>query len=142
MAGLMEFCDVWFLCFDTYCSINRSVQELGALRAGTADLLDMLLEREPETDFSLAMRADTFMDLTDWKCRRSQMFVFREGSTVSQTDVTDHIQHINWHEGWSGPSASSSRTDGNCRHVPALEKVLVPAVLQYMQGTTQSRTGK
>lgn len=39
---------------------------------GTADLLDMLLSEEKDTDFSFAMGADTFMDLTEWKWRRSK----------------------------------------------------------------------
>jgi len=32
----------------------------------------MLTVQEPETDFTFAMGADTFMDLTEWKWRRSR----------------------------------------------------------------------
>eukprot|EP00547_Thalassionema_nitzschioides_P008070 CAMPEP_0194225398 /NCGR_PEP_ID=MMETSP0156-20130528/39524_1 /TAXON_ID=33649 /ORGANISM="Thalassionema nitzschioides, Strain L26-B" /LENGTH=224 /DNA_ID=CAMNT_0038957325 /DNA_START=22 /DNA_END=698 /DNA_ORIENTATION=+ len=41
-------------------------------KVGTADLLDMLTAEEKDVDFSFAMGADTFMDLTQWKWRRSQ----------------------------------------------------------------------
>ncbi len=59
-------------------------EEKAALRVGTADLLEMLMEQEeknyhnnattesPKTEFSFCLGADTFMDLTDWKWRRSQ----------------------------------------------------------------------
>ena len=123
------------------------MQELGALRVGTADLLDMLLEREPETDFTFAMGADTFMDLTNWKWQRSRtvlthlegriVVVLRE---VSPMDVTERIQHLNRHEGGQarlllvpGRTDVSSTQIRNCHHVPTLETLLVPAVLHYMQ---------
>mmetsp|Transcript_15942 Transcript_15942/g.24139 ORF Transcript_15942/g.24139 Transcript_15942/m.24139 type:complete len:225 (+) Transcript_15942:183-857(+) len=44
----------------------------GSSKVGTADLLDMLLSEEKDADFSFAMGADTFMDLTKWKWRRSK----------------------------------------------------------------------
>ena len=59
-------------------------EEKAALRVGTADLLEMLMEDEQKingdnatkdfskTEFSFCLGADTFMDLTDWKWRRSQ----------------------------------------------------------------------
>ena len=50
----------------------KNEEEIQALRVGTADLLDMLLEEEPDTDFSFCMGSDTFMDLTAWKWRRSK----------------------------------------------------------------------
>ena len=64
------------ICFESAASA-RVVQdcEMTAptdMRVGTADLLDMLMEREPETDFSFALGADTFMDLTDYKWKRSR----------------------------------------------------------------------
>lgn len=42
------------------------------LRVGTADLLDMLLEQDESLEITLALGADTFMDLTRWKWRRSK----------------------------------------------------------------------
>jgi len=39
---------------------------------GTADLLDMFLLDEPDTMFTIALGRDTFMDLTNWKWRRSR----------------------------------------------------------------------
>lgn len=49
-----------------------SEEEKKSLRVGTADLLDMLLEDEPDSKFSFALGADTFMDLTKFKWRRSE----------------------------------------------------------------------
>lgn len=43
------------------------------LRVGTADLLDMLLEQNHDSfEITLALGADTFMDLTNWKWKRSK----------------------------------------------------------------------
>lgn len=62
-------------------------EEKALLRVGTADLLEMLMEDEnaqeesnddddagasPKTEFSFCLGADTFMDLTDWKWKRSK----------------------------------------------------------------------
>lgn len=56
-------------------------EEKASLRVGTADLLEMLIEEEQEknsndvtikTEFSFCLGADTFMDLTDWKWKRSK----------------------------------------------------------------------
>lgn len=63
-------------------------EEKAALRVGTADLLEMLMEDEdkeqknndaaaegiaiPKTEFSFCLGADTFLDLTDWKWKRSR----------------------------------------------------------------------
>jgi len=58
-------------------------EEKASLRVGTADLLEMLIEEERgknknsndvanKTEFSFCLGADTFMDLTDWKWKRSK----------------------------------------------------------------------
>mmetsp|Transcript_47336 Transcript_47336/g.143345 ORF Transcript_47336/g.143345 Transcript_47336/m.143345 type:complete len:183 (-) Transcript_47336:362-910(-) len=52
--------------------LHRSEEERASARVGTADLLDMLIADEPDTDFALALGTDTFMDLTAWKWRRSR----------------------------------------------------------------------
>lgn len=52
-------------CFELFAQKESS-------KVGTADLLDMLIAEEKDVDFSFAMGADTFMDLTQWKWRRSQ----------------------------------------------------------------------
>lgn len=81
------------------------------LRVGTADLLDMLLQEEPDTDFYFAMGADTFMDLTDWKWKRSKdVFKLLEGRIVTferpglllllddnntTTALEERVEHIN-----------------------------------------------
>ena len=66
----------------------RTDEEKTALRVGTADLVEMLMEDEdkeqknndaaaegvatPKTEFSFCLGADTFLDLTDWKWKRSR----------------------------------------------------------------------
>jgi len=56
-------------------------EEKALLRVGTADLLEMLLEQENDAskgagaagvEFSFCLGADTFLDLTDWKWKRSR----------------------------------------------------------------------
>ena len=42
------------------------------VRVGTADVLDMLMKDEPNTKWTLTLGRDTFMDLTNWKWRRSR----------------------------------------------------------------------
>ena len=49
---------------------------------GTADLLDMLIAQEPDSDFTLALGADTFLDLTDWKWRRSKDVIELVGGRI------------------------------------------------------------
>ncbi|VEU33843.1 unnamed protein product [Pseudo-nitzschia multistriata] len=61
------------MCLDT-----MTDEEKASLRVGTADLLEMLIKQEKEkndhntTEFSFCLGADTFMDLTDWKWKRSK----------------------------------------------------------------------
>ena len=47
-------------------------EEMKNLRVGTAELLEMLMEQEPLTEFSFALGQDTFMDLTTFKWRRTR----------------------------------------------------------------------
>ena len=53
------------------CNARNNDDEKSSVRVGTADLLDMLLDEEPNASFSFALGADTFMDLTTFKWRRS-----------------------------------------------------------------------
>lgn len=45
---------------------------MNKLRVGTAELLELLMEQEPMTEFSFALGQDTFMDLTTFKWRRTR----------------------------------------------------------------------
>ena len=47
-------------------------QKKSSLRIGTADLLDMLTKNEPVVDFTIALGADTFIDLASGKWRRTE----------------------------------------------------------------------
>jgi nicotinic acid mononucleotide adenylyltransferase len=60
------------VCYDQY------TQATGNTRGfGTVDLLDILLPQEPDTDFYLALGADTFMDLTSGKWKRAKEIIHR-----------------------------------------------------------------
>lgn len=50
----------------------RPEHEKSSVRVGTAELLEMFIMDEPDTLFTLTLGRDTFMDLTDWKWRRSR----------------------------------------------------------------------
>jgi nicotinic acid mononucleotide adenylyltransferase len=76
---------------------------------GTADLLDMLIQEEEDVDFSFAMGADTFMDLTSWKWRRSKdvlrllggriVAFVRKQSAPTAAQLEQRVQLINEQEG-------------------------------------------
>lgn len=73
-----------------------------SIRVGTADLLAMLISNEPEVNFTLALGADTFIDLANGKWRRGdeviqlvghRMVVFRRQSdTNDRVEKEDQIQ--------------------------------------------------
>ncbi|KAL9182366.1 hypothetical protein ACHAXT_013018 [Thalassiosira profunda] len=73
------------ICFER-ASEGLCDEEKATIRIGTADLLDMLTKDEPDVDFTLALGADTFIDLASGKWRRTddvinlvgrRMIVFR-----------------------------------------------------------------
>jgi len=51
---------------------QRDDEQKTLLRIGTAELLDMLTQNEPTVDFTLALGADTFIDLASGKWRRTE----------------------------------------------------------------------
>ncbi len=80
------------------------------MRLGTSDLLDYLLEvnetNVQEEEYTLAMGADTFMDLTSYKWRRPKdiikmvggRFVVKlrdDGDSVTKTDILNRINEVN-----------------------------------------------
>mmetsp|Transcript_3668 Transcript_3668/g.5390 ORF Transcript_3668/g.5390 Transcript_3668/m.5390 type:complete len:251 (-) Transcript_3668:129-881(-) len=125
-----------------------------SLRVGTADLLDMFLEEEPTTDFTFCLGADTFMDLTKWKWRRSKdllsllegrfLVIFRIGDNgecvVDEETLEQQVQKVH------------TENNGNARilRIPTLTEVsstlarsssdetylsshVHPAVLEYIK---------
>lgn len=50
----------------------RDDEQKASIRIGTADILDMLICNEPDADFTLALGADTFIDLASGKWRRTE----------------------------------------------------------------------
>ena len=83
--------------------------EKSSVRVGTADLLDMLLDEEPNTNVSFALGADTFMDLTTFKWRRSHdvldlvggrlMVIYRQTESAEsrycEKDLQNRIDMVN-----------------------------------------------
>lgn len=72
------------------------------LRVGTANLLDMLMEKEPSTEFTIAMGSDTFKDLIDLKWKRADdiihlvngrfvVFVRKFNDTQNLSESTNEI---------------------------------------------------
>lgn len=51
---------------------ERDDEQKSSLRVGTSDLLDMFTEQEPGVDFTIALGADTFIDLASGKWRRTE----------------------------------------------------------------------
>lgn len=75
--------------------VRSDDSEKSSIRVGTADLLTMLIHKEPHVDFTLALGADTFIDLASGKWRRTEevfklvghrMVVFRR---LSETNLND-----------------------------------------------------
>ena len=75
-------------------------EEMNKLRVGTAELLEMLMEQEPLTEFSFALGQDTFIDLTTFKWRRTRdifsllnarLVVFHRKDEESDHDDGSHL---------------------------------------------------
>ena len=91
------------------CNARNNDDEKSSVRVGTADLLDMLLDEEPNANFSFALGADTFMDLTTFKWRRSHdvldlvggrlMVIYRQTESAEsrycEKDLQNRIDMVN-----------------------------------------------
>ena len=90
--------------------IRTAEEERNSIRVGTIDLLDYLISlnkaKGMEEEFTLAMGADTFMDLTTYKWKRSKDIIrivggrfivkCRESDTlISTADVLERIERVN-----------------------------------------------
>ncbi len=75
------------------------------MRVGTADLLDMLKLEEPDSEFTFCMGADTFIDLTDWKWKRSRdVLRLLEGRIIvfqrpGGDELEERVGRVNLQEG-------------------------------------------
>lgn len=127
----------------------RSQRELEDLRVGTAELLEMLMEEEPNTDFSFCLGGDTFMDLATFKWRRSKdvlkllggrlVVLFRRGMSedelrerVAEVNATDAMNNIRLLEIPALRQVSSSMVRLTSRE-EALSHMVSPAVLDYIR---------
>lgn len=128
-------------------SRNLSEEEKQNLRVGTADLLEMLMEDEPESDFSFCLGADTFFDLTEWKWRRSKdvlrllhgrlVVVNREGV---EGNLVERVESVNRTESANvilldvpklkKVSSSAARI---CSQEEELRNILCDGVVKYMK---------
>lgn len=115
---------------------------------GTAELLELLLDQEPNTDFSFALGGDTFMDLTNWKWRRSRdvmsllhgrLVVLFRNDHVPEQVLNERIQHINQQEGGnarllniSSLKSVSSTLLRSKQERKELEGMVTPEVLDYI----------
>ena len=126
----------------------RSDEEISSLRVGTADLLDMLIEQEPETDFFFCLGSDTFIDLTDWKWKRSKdilsllkgriLVIDRpDGTAIGLRERIDEINNTQTANvrllRVPTLKAVSSTMIRACRDEEVLQRLLVPAVLEYIK---------
>lgn len=84
------------------------VEERSSLRVGTAELLEMLKEEEPDTDFYFCLGADTFLDLTAWKWRRckdvfelldGRLIVLHRKGVALADDLEERVATVNQAEG-------------------------------------------
>ena len=121
----------------------RTNEDLHELRVGTADLLDMLREEEPESDFTFCLGLDAFVDLTNLKWKRSEhvlslgRFVvidrlgYSEGERIIQERQTasSDIRLLRV------PTLDtvSSTMIRSCRDEETLKSFLAPAVLDYIK---------
>jgi nicotinic acid mononucleotide adenylyltransferase len=79
---------------------RTTLEEKINLRVGTADLLDMLLEQDHSLEITLALGADTFMDLTRWKWKRSKDIIqMIEGRMIVFRRIFhgDELEKVNIH---------------------------------------------
>lgn len=129
--------------------MHRSEEELRKLRVGTADLLEILMEAEPTVDFAFALGGDTFMDLTNWKWRRSRevlsflqgrfIVLFRKGLSSSEA-LQERIDQLNKQEDGQArllqiptlQEVSSTQIRAS-NDVEELKELLHPEVLKYMK---------
>ena len=126
----------------------RQGDEVQNIQIGTAELLELLLDQEPDTDFSFALGGDTFMDLTNWKWRRSRdvmsllhgrLIVLLRNDHVPEQVLNERIQHINLQEGGqarllniSSLKPISSTLLRSKQERKELEGMVSPKVLDYI----------
>jgi len=96
-------------CFELACKTKgiNTAEGKHRLRVGTAELLEMLLDQDEQrnenVDYTFALGTDTFMDLTEWKWRRSRdiiemlqgrLVVFRRDTISQKEDIERDIKCI------------------------------------------------
>ena len=126
---------------------DLSEEKRQSLRVGTADLLEMFQQEEPNVDFSFCLGSDTFLDLTSFKWKRSRdVLKLLEGRLVvfarkgTNADLKEHIQQLEKTEGLNAillevptlTSVSSSFVR-SCTSEEDLSQCVPGEVLEYMR---------
>jgi len=128
--------------------LSRSGDDKVSVRVGTADLLDMLLEEELNTEFSFALGADTFMDLTTLKWKRSHDVLDLVGSRLvviyrqveeeqpryCEQDLLQRIDKVN--KGSCKSQSNGSDAGTNCGPAMLLNIPSLEAMSSSMARTT------
>jgi len=117
------------------------------VRIGTAELLEMLHEEEPDTEFSFCLGADTFVDLTSLKWKRSSDVLRLLGGRLvvfarKGTDIDSKVQIglVNKRRGINAKLLEidtltdvSSSMVRSANDEEMLQASLSPRVLEYMK---------
>ena len=129
----------------------RTEEEKQSLRVGTADLLEMFMAKEPDTDFTFCLGSDTFFDLTEWKWRRAKdVLKLLQGRIVvlnrpgiqrhSPESLQERVDKVNLTENaqivlLEVPSleAISSSLVRSCRDEAQVEELVAEGVLKYIK---------
>ena len=125
----------------------RSEQEKGSLRVGTADLMEMLIEEEPESDFTFCLGADTFLDLTEWKWKRSRDVLRLLGGRILvlnrkgvEANLEERVERVNESESGNAvllnvPSLKevSSSAVRSCAQIEKLQEMITSGVFDYIK---------
>ncbi|KAL3776116.1 hypothetical protein ACHAWO_008717 [Cyclotella atomus] len=128
--------------------------EKASIRVGTADLLSMLTTNEPNADFTLALGADTFIDLASGKWRRTdeifqlighRIIVFGRKSEEAKEKEELIRQSIAKRQRWNETKSSiqfvaipsltdvSSSTVRSTTDEAILRNLITPPILEYMK---------
>ena len=141
---------------------RTSKEEKIKLRVGSSDLLDYLLElnktKDVEEEYTFAMGADTFMDLTSYKWKRSKdvvsmiegRFVVKlresDNSMITKASITERIKQVekdfkkenisfklDVHLNTEGVSSVSSSAARETRDEKVLSSLLNADVVEYIK---------
>jgi nicotinic acid mononucleotide adenylyltransferase len=134
-----------------FISYFRTEEEKQSLRVGTAELLEMCMAQEPDSDFTFCLGSDTFFDLTEWKWRRSKdVLKLLQGRIVvlnrrgvqrhSPESLQERVDKVNLTENAqvillevTSLEAISSSLVRSCQDEAQVEEIVAAGVLGYIK---------